>query len=217
LHPLSHTPVVLWLQIQLNRPLANLEPKGYPRSKGLGAWGQAAVRMQTRSKAQPLSTSMTGVLVTPSWAALCLLLSLTPAVLTLPCAVLWCALPHCNAGFWKWNFVATKRSEKETHSSSCYTQSDLSSPPTCLPNYVDGDSIRRKDLVVWVNSGLYHVPMAEDAPVTPASGHNQLGFSLMYVCVRVLMGFRGGQPQLCKRGVKGQSNQQPPQLVMLPC
>lgn len=60
-----------------------------------------------------------------------------------------------------------------------YTQSDLSSPPTCLTNYIDGDSIRRKDLVVWINSGLYHVPMAEDAPVTPASGHNQLGFSLM--------------------------------------
>jgi Cu2+-containing amine oxidase len=83
------------------------------------------------------------------------------------------------AGFWKWNFIATQRSEQETHSSSVYTQSDLSSPPTCLTDYIDGESIRRKDLVVWINSGLYHVPMAEDAPVTPASGHNQLGFSLM--------------------------------------
>lgn len=84
-----------------------------------------------------------------------------------------------HAGFWKWNFVATKRRDSEAHSSSFYTQSDLTHPPTCLTHYVDGDSIREQDLVVWVNSGLYHVPMAEDAPVTPASGHNQLGFSLM--------------------------------------
>lgn len=84
-----------------------------------------------------------------------------------------------HLGFWKWNFVATKRNEHESHSSSYYTLSDLANPPTSLPHYVNGESIRREDLVVWVNSGLYHVPMAEDAPVTPASGHNQLGFSLM--------------------------------------
>lgn len=93
--------------------------------------------------------------------------------------VLLLLLLWINAGFWKWNFVATQRNEDETHSSSTYTQSDIASPPNSLTDYVDGDSIRRKDLVVWVNSGLYHVPMAEDAPVTPASGHNQLGFSLM--------------------------------------
>jgi len=81
-------------------------------------------------------------------------------------------------GFWKWNFVATKRNEHESHSSSYYTQSDLTNPPTSLPHYVNGESIRREDLVVWVNSGLYHVTMAEDAPVTPSSGH-KLGFSLM--------------------------------------
>lgn len=60
-----------------------------------------------------------------------------------------------------------------------YTQSDLANPPNSLTEYVDGESIRQKDLVVWVNSGLYHVPLAEDAPVTPSSGHNALGFSLM--------------------------------------
>lgn len=83
-----------------------------------------------------------------------------------------------SAGFWKWNFVATKRKDSESHSSSCFTQSDITNPPNSVCDYVDGDSIRKKDIVVWVNSGRYHLPVAEDAPATPSS-NPILGFSLL--------------------------------------
>jgi hypothetical protein len=33
-------------------------------------------------------------------------------------------------------------------------------------------------VVVWVNSGLYHIPISEDAPVTPTTG-NMLSFTLI--------------------------------------
>lgn len=33
-------------------------------------------------------------------------------------------------------------------------------------DYIDGDSVRRKDLVAWVSAGTWHVPVAEDAPNT---------------------------------------------------
>jgi hypothetical protein len=38
---------------------------------------------------------------------------------------------------------------------SCFKQqqADLANPVTSLPHYVDGDSIRNTDLVVWVNAG----------------------------------------------------------------
>jgi Cu2+-containing amine oxidase len=83
-----------------------------------------------------------------------------------------------TAGFWKWNFAATRHKDTETHSSSAFSQSDLARPPNSLCDYIDGDSIRRKDVVVWVNSGRYHIPSAEDAPVTPTS-NPVLGFSLL--------------------------------------
>lgn len=74
--------------------------------------------------------------------------------------------------------MATKQRDNESLSSSWYNQGALSNPITSLTDYVNGDSIRDTDLVVWVNAGAYHVPMAEDAPVTP-TGRNQLGFTLL--------------------------------------
>lgn len=52
-------------------------------------------------------------------------------------------------------------------------QSQKTSPGAAPPynNQPDpGDSIRQQDLVLWVTSGLQHIPGAEDAPVTPSTG-----------------------------------------------
>eukprot|EP00882_Tetradesmus_deserticola_P006545 GHRQ01006887.1.p1 GENE.GHRQ01006887.1~~GHRQ01006887.1.p1 ORF type:complete len:732 (+),score=281.45 GHRQ01006887.1:152-2347(+) len=103
-------------KVQLNRPLLNLEPPGYARSKALG--------------------------------------------------------------FMKYSFAATQHKDEEAHSSSIYGQARLSNPSTSVTDYVDGEPIRNKDVVVWVNSGLYHIPVAEDAPVTTTTG-NMLSFSLV--------------------------------------
>lgn len=78
----------------------------------------------------------------------------------------------------KWSFAATKHKDNEQHSSSIYGQARLSNPSTSVTEYVNGEGIKNQDVVVWVNSGLYHVPVAEDAPVTTTTG-NMLSFSLI--------------------------------------
>jgi Cu2+-containing amine oxidase len=82
------------------------------------------------------------------------------------------------AGFMAYNFAATRHRDSEAHSSSIYGQARLSNPSTSLPDYIDGEPLRNQDVVVWVNSGLYHIPVAEDTPVTTTTG-NMLGFSLV--------------------------------------
>lgn len=82
------------------------------------------------------------------------------------------------AGFMKYSFAATKQKDNEDHSSSIYGQANLANPSTSLTNYIDGDNIRNQDVVVWVTSGLYHIPISEDAPVTPTTG-NMLSFTLI--------------------------------------
>lgn len=103
-------------KVQLNRPLLNLEPAGYKRSKALG--------------------------------------------------------------FMKYSFAATKQKDAEEQSSSIFGQANLANPSTSLLDYINGENIRNQDVVVWVNSGLYHIPIAEDAPVTPTTG-NMLSFTLI--------------------------------------
>lgn len=83
----------------------------------------------------------------------------------------------CCAGFWKWGFVATRLKDTETHSSSCFTQGDLTKPPVNVCDYVDGDNIRKKDIVLWLSSSRNHIPAAEDAPSVPTSD-GPLGFTL---------------------------------------
>lgn len=78
----------------------------------------------------------------------------------------------------KWSFAATKHKDDEAQSSSIYGQARLSNPSTSVTDYVNGESIKNEDVVVWVNSGLYHIPVSEDAPVTTTTG-NMLGFSLI--------------------------------------
>ena len=89
--------------------------------------------------------------------------------------------PHpspTTAGFAKWGFVATVRKELEPDSSSIYSQADLSRAPVRLQTFVDGEAARNQDLVVWASSGLYHIPISEDAPVTPTM-YNHVGFLLI--------------------------------------
>ncbi|KAI8472809.1 MAG: copper amine oxidase [Monoraphidium minutum] len=81
-------------------------------------------------------------------------------------------------GFAKYGFVATVRKELEPDSSSIYSQANLASAPVRLETFINGESARNRDLVAWVTSGLYHIPVSEDAPVTPTV-YNHLGFMLV--------------------------------------
>jgi Cu2+-containing amine oxidase len=88
------------------------------------------------------------------------------------------SLHHTLTGFMKWSFAATQHKDNEQQSSSIYGQARLSNPSTSVTDYVNGENIRNKDIVVWVNSGLYHIPTSEDAPVTATTG-NMLSFALL--------------------------------------
>jgi diamine oxidase len=70
------------------------------------------------------------------------------------------------------------RHENEPDSSSIYSQPDLSRAPVRLQTFVDGEYARNQDLVAWVSQGLYHIPISEDAPVTPTF-YNHIGFMLV--------------------------------------
>jgi len=49
-------------------------------------------------------------------------------------------------------------------------------PAVSLDRYIeDSEPARRKDLVTWISSGLWHIPQIEDWPLTVAQG-NTLGF-----------------------------------------
>jgi hypothetical protein len=86
--------------------------------------------------------------------------------------------PNPSPGFANWGFVATVRKENEPDSSSIYSQPDLGSAPVKLQTFVNGEAARNQDLVAWASSGLYHIPISEDAPVTPTF-YNHLGFLLI--------------------------------------
>ncbi|KIZ06096.1 hypothetical protein MNEG_1864 [Monoraphidium neglectum] len=81
-------------------------------------------------------------------------------------------------GFANWGFIATVRKDNEPDSSVIYSQADLAHAPVRLQTFVDGEAARNQDLVAWVSSGLYHIPISEDAPVTPTV-YNHLGFMLV--------------------------------------
>jgi hypothetical protein len=154
-------------KVQLNRPLLNLEPEGYARSKALGeffwlVWGG----LEPDGPAGVDTVGCSAHIGVPSFS-----LTHTPRA---------ARLRNCvpSSGFMKYSFAATKHKDSEAHSSSIYGQANLASPPNSLPDYIDGDNIRNQDVVVWVNSGLYHIPVSEDAPVTPTTG-NMLSFSLI--------------------------------------
>jgi len=83
-----------------------------------------------------------------------------------------------SMGFARYTFVATQQKDMESHSSSIYSQGRLADPVIRLENFVNGESVRNQDIVAWVSAGLYHIPAAEDAPVTPTTG-NAIGFSLI--------------------------------------
>jgi hypothetical protein len=81
-------------------------------------------------------------------------------------------------GFARYTFAATTHKPRETSSSSIYNQGMLANPAMQFDSMINGEPLRNTDVVAWVSAGLFHIPTAEDAPVTPTTG-NHIGFSLI--------------------------------------
>jgi hypothetical protein len=74
--------------------------------------------------------------------------------------------------------AVTKRKEEEQSSSSVFNQALPGAPVVDFSTYINpNESIRNEDLVLWVSSGIFHYPGAEDNPVTPTTG-SLMGFIL---------------------------------------
>lgn len=76
----------------------------------------------------------------------------------------------CPADWSRYQVAVTQRHEAEQYSSSIFNQAVPSQPLVDFGSFINGESIRGQDLVVWVATGLVHIPGAEDAPSTPTSG-----------------------------------------------
>lgn len=66
----------------------------------------------------------------------------------------------------KYTFAVTKYKESELSSSSTYNQNLPNAPTVKFDDFLDGEDIEQKDIVVWVNVALHHLPRAEDCPNT---------------------------------------------------
>eukprot|EP00198_Chlamydomonas_reinhardtii_P004412 XP_001693748.1 copper amine oxidase, amiloride-sensitive [Chlamydomonas reinhardtii] len=82
-----------------------------------------------------------------------------------------------TANFMKYHVAVTEYKDDEPTSATIFDQATPKEPVVRFEDYIDGDSVRRKDLVAWVSAGTWHVPVAEDAPNTPSTAH-AVGFVL---------------------------------------
>ncbi|KAG2436617.1 hypothetical protein HYH02_011552 [Chlamydomonas schloesseri] len=81
------------------------------------------------------------------------------------------------ASFMKYHVAVTARKEDEPTSTTIFDQATPKEPVVRFEDYIDGDSVRKQDLVAWVSAGTWHIPVSEDAPNTPSTAH-AVGFVL---------------------------------------
>lgn len=89
-------------------------------------------------------------------------------------------LPHDHpylaaAGFAKQSLAVTAHKDDEQRATSVLDQYDPGNPATTLDNFIDGDSLRNTDIVMWATVGVQHLPVTEDAPLVT---NFETGFAL---------------------------------------
>ncbi|KAG2443778.1 hypothetical protein HXX76_002122 [Chlamydomonas incerta] len=82
-----------------------------------------------------------------------------------------------TANFMKYHVAMTAHKDDEPTSTTIFDQATPKEPVVRFEDYIDGDSVRRQDVVAWVSAGTWHIPVAEDAPNTPSIAH-AVGFVL---------------------------------------
>ena len=70
-----------------------------------------------------------------------------------------------SSAFSKYMLAVTRRKEAEPRVTSVYDWFGAAEPLTSIDDFLDGESIRQEDLVVWVNLGKEHLPRTEDLPL----------------------------------------------------
>jgi len=73
-------------------------------------------------------------------------------------------------GYTKYHAMVTKRKEEERFISGNYDLNQLNDYEIDAREYINGESIEEEDLVLWMNIGFLHIPIAEDVPMTNVVG-----------------------------------------------
>ena len=60
----------------------------------------------------------------------------------------------------------TRQKDTEPRSADPYNNQDVHDPPVDFSRFLDGESLDQKDLVLWLNLGMHHVPTTADLPNT---------------------------------------------------
>lgn len=68
--------------------------------------------------------------------------------------------------FTKYHCAVTKRKESEQYLTSTSDVNRLDKPIEDLESKLDGESVRKTDIVNWVTVGFLHLPTSEDSPMT---------------------------------------------------
>ncbi|EGO55253.1 hypothetical protein NEUTE1DRAFT_85409 [Neurospora tetrasperma FGSC 2508] len=72
-----------------------------------------------------------------------------------------------NAGRWaEYDIQITKYKDTEPKAAHPYNSQDVHDPPIDFSKFFDGDSLRKEDLVLWLNLGMHHLPHTGDLPNT---------------------------------------------------
>ncbi|KAF8817906.1 MAM domain-containing protein [Cardiosporidium cionae] len=76
----------------------------------------------------------------------------------------------------KYSIFSTVRKDSELDASLPRDNKYADAPAVDVDNYIqDMENIRHQDIVTWVTSGMWHIPVVEDMPLTTSIG-NTLGF-----------------------------------------
>lgn len=87
-------------------------------------------------------------------------------------------LPLLKGAAWALhNIAVTKRQDDERWGSIPYNQFKMDVPALNFNDFFNKENITNTDIVVWVTSGVLHIPSSEDAPATPATT-TSFGFTL---------------------------------------
>ncbi|KAK3690111.1 amine oxidase catalytic domain-containing protein [Podospora appendiculata] len=72
-----------------------------------------------------------------------------------------------NAARWaEYDIQVTQHKDSEPRAAHAFNSQDVADPPINFADFFNGESVRKEDVVVWLNLGMHHVPHTGDLPNT---------------------------------------------------